>query len=158
MHCSGRSWEVRSKRGVLRVSRRRPAQSSGGGVKPPKSRSTSSAKRSVVRSENIGPMTWAPISCGPRALLYRASLKVASQDPAGQPDNDGACKARLGHQTLAESVRHSLGTVFHAELAEHPSGVGFHGVLGQEQRAADLAVAVALTHPDQHLKLPANQP
>src|SRR6201999_3121062 len=43
------------------------------------------------------------------------------------------------------------------QLAEEPPGVRLHGVLGQVQLAADLAVALALTHPAQHLQLAVGQ-
>jgi hypothetical protein len=54
-------------------------------------------------------------------------------------------------------VRDGLGAVAHAELAEQPAGVGLHGVLGQVELAADLAVALALAHPAQHLQLALGQ-
>jgi hypothetical protein len=50
-------------------------------------------------------------------------------------------------------VRHCLGTVPHAKLAEQPAGVRLDCVLGQVELPADLAVALALAHPPQHLQL-----
>jgi hypothetical protein len=59
----------------------------------------------------------------------------------------GRGKSPSGEEVVAEAVRDGFGAVSDTEFAKHSAGVGFDGVLGEEQFPADLAVAFALTHP-----------
>src|SRR2546429_2729169 len=86
-----------------------------------------------------------------------AGSPTACSPPPRRAEQLGSAH-RSADQAAAEAVRHRLGPVVDSQLAEQPAGVRLHGVLGQEQLATDLAVALALRHPDQDLLLPFGQP
>src|SRR5947207_936376 len=87
-----------------------------------------------MRARAVPP--WPVVTCIPASGSRRVLLGGSADQPA------------------AEAVGDGLSTVAHAELAEQPAGVGLDRVLGEVELAADLAVALALAHPAQNLKLP----
>ena len=64
----------------------------------------------------------------------------------------GSRRARAQLTRPAEAGGHRVCPVAGTQLAEQPPGVGLHGVLGDEEFAADLGVALAVRHPAQHLQ------
>ena len=62
-----------------------------------------------------------------------------------------------GDQPGPEPGGHRVRAVPGAELAEQPAGVGLDGVLRDEQLPADLRVALAVGHAEQHLHLALGQ-